>query len=132
MTRRLRSFIPAWLTTLLLVAAGASVLVTVVEVLGLYYAYAGGRVRGVGLTWILRILVLQFDIDAASYLPARGGGGITSFAAGNSWCIFLGSPRPSTRFLAGSWLPRQRRSIGMRPDCGRLFPHSGCCFSRRP
>ena len=73
MTRRLRSFIPAWLTTLLLVAAGASVLVTVVEVLGLYYAYAGGRVRGVGLTWILRILVLQFDIDAASYLPAAAG-----------------------------------------------------------
>ena len=73
MTRRLRSRIPVWLTTLLLVATGASIVVTVVEVLGLYYAYAGGRVRGVGFTWIFRILALQLDIDPASRLPAVAG-----------------------------------------------------------
>ena len=58
------------LLSLLTVATAAAVCVAVIDSGGLLYRYGGGRVRSVGFSWVLQILLLRMEVDPFPDLPA--------------------------------------------------------------
>ena len=58
------------LLSLLAVATAAAICVAVIDSGGLLYRYGGGRIRSVGFSWVLQIVLLKLEIDPFPHLPA--------------------------------------------------------------
>ena len=56
--------------SLLAVATAAAICVAVIDSGGLLYRYGGGRIRSVGISWVLQIVLLRLEIDPFPHLPA--------------------------------------------------------------
>ena len=58
------------LLSLLAVATAAAICVAVIDSGGLLYRYGGGRIRSVGFSWVLQIVLLRMEVDPFPDLPA--------------------------------------------------------------
>ena len=58
------------LLSLLAVSTAAAICVAVIDSGGLLYRYGGGRIRSVGFSWVLQIVLLRMEVDPFPDLPA--------------------------------------------------------------
>ena len=61
---------PRLLLSLLAVAAAAGICVAVIDSGTLLYRYGGGRIRSVGFSWVLQVVLLKLGTDPFPGLPA--------------------------------------------------------------